>query len=109
MGIVTIGDLHDVAWEQRGGVTVAEVMGGRDGVVTTTPGSTLLDAAQTLASHDFDELPVVENGRILGLLTRADIIRVLQVRAAPRPVIAGPAGPDAPAEPDAAVTARGRP
>jgi Zn-dependent protease/CBS domain-containing protein len=108
VGIVTIGDLRDVAQEQREGVTVVEIMGGRDGVVTTTPGSTLLDAAQALASHDFDQLPVVENGQVLGLLTRADIIRVLQVRAALAPGDAGPAGPDATAGSDAVGAAQGR-
>lgn len=97
-----------VTWS-LGRVTVAEIMGGRDGMVTTAPGSTLLYAAQTLASHDFDQLSVVENGRILGLLTRADILRFLQVREALGRGDAGPAGPNAPAGSDAAVTARGRP
>ena len=80
VGIVTLGDLRRVPASRRRQVTVAEIMGGRDGLVTTTPGATLLEAAETLAAHDVNQLPIVEGGRVRGLLTQADIARILQVR-----------------------------
>ncbi|HVA87600.1 MAG TPA: site-2 protease family protein [Candidatus Saccharimonadales bacterium] len=82
VGIVTLSDLRRVPASRRRQATVAEIMGGGDGLVTTTPSSTLLEAAESLSAHDFYQLPIVEGGRVRGLLTQADIARVLQVREA---------------------------
>ena len=38
------------------------------------------DALRRLAEEDLHQLPVVEDGRLVGMLTRADILRFLQVR-----------------------------
>lgn len=82
VGIVTIGDLQTVPSEARGRTTVREVMTGLDGLVTTSPGTSLREAADVLASNGFDQLPVVEAGRPLGAITRADIMREFQIREA---------------------------
>ena len=82
VGIVTIGDLQKVPVDMRAKTPVAEVMTGPDGLVTTTPNTTLREAAELLARHEFDQLPVVEGGRPLGALTRADIVREFQIREA---------------------------
>jgi Zn-dependent protease/CBS domain-containing protein len=81
-GIVTIGDLQRVPPDARGRTTVRDVMTGLDGIVTTSPGTSLREAADVLAQHEFDQLPVVEDGRPLGAITRADVMRELQVREA---------------------------
>ncbi len=81
VGIVTLGDVGKVPAEARGSTTVAEIMGGRDGLVTVTPTDTLRRAMDALAEGDYEQLPVVDpSGHLLGLLTRADILRVLQIR-----------------------------
>ena len=82
VGIVTIGDLQTVPSEARGRTTVREVMTGLDGLVATSPGTSLREAADVLASNGFDQLPVVEAGRPLGAITRADIMREFQIREA---------------------------
>jgi CBS domain-containing protein len=82
VGIVTIGDLQRVPPEARGRTTVREVMTGLDSIVTTSPGTSLRDAADVLAHREFDQLPVVEDGRPLGAITRADIMREFQIREA---------------------------
>jgi Zn-dependent protease len=82
VGIVTIGDLQKVPSGARGRTTVREVMTGLDGIVTTSPGTSLREAADVLARHGFDQLPVVEDGRPLGAITRADIMREFQIREA---------------------------
>ena len=82
VGIVTIGDLQKVPSGSRGRTTVREVMTGLDGIVTTSPGTSLREAADVLARHGFDQLPVVEDGRPLGAITRADIMREFQIREA---------------------------
>ena len=42
--------------------------------VTVTPGTTLHDAAKLLLDGHFNGLPVVEGGRLVGMLTQSDII-----------------------------------
>ena len=80
VGIVTLGDIKEVAAEARATTRVAEVMGGRDGVATVAPSDSLSRALELFGAHEYEQLPVVEDGRFLGLLTRADVIRQLQLR-----------------------------
>ena len=82
VGVVTIGDLAKVPPEARDSVTAAEVMTPANRLVTVAPGAGLREAAERLAQHEFDQLPVVEDGRPLGLLTRADVVREFQIREA---------------------------
>jgi Zn-dependent protease/CBS domain-containing protein len=82
VGIVTVGDLAKVPPDARTKMTVAEVMTGPDGLVTISPAASLREAAEVLAKHEFDQLPVVEDGRPLGMITRADIVREFQIREA---------------------------
>jgi Zn-dependent protease/CBS domain-containing protein len=81
-GIVTIGDLQSVPTAARGRTIVREVMTGLDSIVTTSPATSLREAAEVLARHEFDQLPVVEDGRPLGSITRADVVREFQIREA---------------------------
>ena len=53
-----------------------------DRVITIAPGATLQQAADVLTQHDFDQIPVVEDGRVLGTITRADVMREFQTREA---------------------------
>jgi len=45
--------------------------------VTAAPGTPLVEAARTLQSTKFGALPVVEDGRLVGILTDNDLHRVL--------------------------------
>lgn len=82
VGIVTISDLMGIPVEARETSRVSDVMGGRDGVVTAGPRDTVSFAIELLGKHDFEQLPVVEGERLLGLITRADVMRQLQLREA---------------------------
>lgn len=52
-------------------------------VVAVEPSTLLLDAALTLRSSSMRHLPVVENGRLVGLLTDRDIQRCAPSRLVP--------------------------
>ena len=82
LGIVTISDLAKVRRERRRSATAFEVMTPADRLITIDPSAPLQKAAQVLAQHDFDQLPVVADGRALGVITRADIMREFQTREA---------------------------
>jgi Zn-dependent protease/CBS domain-containing protein len=82
VGIVTVGDLQKVEPERRRSATAAEIMTPADRLITITPGASLQQAAELLAQHDFDQLPVVDDGQPVGVITRADIMREFQIREA---------------------------
>lgn len=51
---------------------VADVM--TPGVESTSSGATLLDAARTMRDGDFGSVPVVDDQRVVGVLTDRDIV-----------------------------------
>lgn len=80
VGIVTISDINEVPPEDRDRVRVGDIMGGRDGLVSVTPRQSLADAFRALGERDLEQVPVVDDGRIVGMLTRADVMRQFQLR-----------------------------
>lgn len=80
VGIVTLGDVKEVPTEERATTRVRDVMGGRDGVQTVRPSQSLAAALETLARGDHEQAPVVEGGRLIGVISRGDILRQFQLR-----------------------------
>ncbi|MDQ3870019.1 MAG: CBS domain-containing protein, partial [Chloroflexota bacterium] len=97
-GIVTLGDVRAVPSEQRTRTRVGDLIREQRCVVVQ-PGDNLRTAVEALGRGDFEQLPVVEDGRLVGVLTRADVIRQIELRevldvdpdrsGAPRPVSPG--------------------
>jgi CBS domain-containing protein len=58
-------------------VTASELM--ETDVVTIEPDAEVDDAATLMVDKDADPIPVVENGRLIGIITMADIIRLVLV------------------------------
>lgn len=56
-------------------VVVKEVM--TDEVLTIDPGADVKEAARLLIEHKIGCLPVVENGKLVGLVTVTDLLRVV--------------------------------
>ncbi|HEY7654965.1 MAG TPA: CBS domain-containing protein [Methylomirabilota bacterium] len=54
-------------------VHVAEIMS--TDLVTTAPDASLTDAAATMRKEKVGSLPVLENGRVVGILTETDVLR----------------------------------
>jgi CBS domain-containing protein len=48
-------------------------------LITVTPESPIEVAMQAMSEHDVHQIPVVEGGMLVGLLTRSTIIRYLQL------------------------------
>jgi CBS domain-containing protein len=80
VGVVTIGDVMRVPLERRAGTAVAEVMSGFEHLYTVSADSCALDAVELLEEHDLEQVPVLDNGQLVGMLTRADVMRQLQMR-----------------------------
>ncbi|WP_246386642.1 CBS domain-containing protein [Gluconacetobacter sacchari] len=69
------------------GRKVADVM--TDQPVTIEPEAMLADAIDSMTIHHVRRLPVVQNGRVIGILARADVLRALLPLADEAPVATG--------------------
>lgn len=75
VGIVSRRDLEKAERDGRIDLPVASCMTAR--VLTTTPDAPLEDALATMTNADVGRLPVLAGGRIVGVVTRADVLDVL--------------------------------
>src|SRR5205085_4945678 len=82
VGIVTVSDVMKVPPDQRANATVAQIMGGGQQLYTVRGDTRVQDAVELLAEQDLEQLPVADGDRFVGLLTRADVMRQLQLREA---------------------------
>ena len=46
-------------------------------VISTTPESGLVEAAELMEKHDVHRLTVIDDGKLVGIISRADLIRAL--------------------------------
>ena len=46
-------------------------------VITVSSTSTIIEVAELMEKHDVNRLPVVDDGKIIGIVARADIIKSL--------------------------------
>ncbi|HEY5667264.1 MAG TPA: CBS domain-containing protein [Gammaproteobacteria bacterium] len=80
VGILTERDFIEVAlnagyFDERGG-SVAEFM--TQDVETVGPDDSLVDVAARFVSSPFRRYPVVEDGRLIGIIARRDVLRALR-------------------------------
>jgi acetoin utilization protein AcuB len=72
VGLITDRDIRG----QMGRVDTTEVrVAMTENPPTVTPATPVQDAARVLFEHKVDALPVVENGRLVGVITNSDILR----------------------------------
>lgn len=73
VGIISRRDFRRVKKESQLTAPVKAFMSKE--VKTIGPGKSPLDAARLMVKHDIGRLPVIEDGRIIGILTRSDAMR----------------------------------
>ena len=81
VGLITLTDVQRVPrdrWEAR---TAGDAMTPLDRLVTATPRSPLQPVLQAMAERDIHQAPVIEDGRLVGVLTRNQVIQYLQLRS----------------------------
>jgi len=61
--------------EESGKCKVKDVM--TKEVITVSSSQTIIDVAELMEKHDVNRLPVVDDGKIVGIVARADIIKAL--------------------------------
>ena len=79
VGIVTLGDAKKLPQDAWPTTPVASIMTPVP-LKTVAPESELSAAIGLMAESGLHQLPVVQDGRLVGMLSRADIVRFLQLR-----------------------------
>ncbi len=80
LGMVGLEDVRRIPREQWTETPVRAIMTPADRLQTVAPDANLESAVRTLAGYELEQVPVVEDGRLVGLLTQADLARTLQMR-----------------------------
>lgn len=81
LGLITMSDLRNVPPEQWAATSAFRAMTPREKLFIVSPDDELTEALQLMAAHDIHQLPVIDGYDFEGFVTRADVIRRIQVRA----------------------------
>jgi CBS domain-containing protein len=79
-GLITLSDIARVERERWSYTPVGHVMRLLEQVSIATPEQPLQGVLHMMGTQDINQVPVVQDGRLVGLLSRESIIRYLQVR-----------------------------
>jgi CBS domain-containing protein len=60
---------------------VGDVMRSFDTLRTVSPERPVTEALEMMGREDVNQIPVVQQGKLAGIISRAHIVRVLQTRA----------------------------
>jgi len=82
VGLVTLDDIRRVRREEWDRVTTAQIMTPAEKLEVVRPGEESAEALNKLVANDVRQLPVIQDGRLVGLLRRTDILRWLQTHSA---------------------------
>jgi Zn-dependent protease/CBS domain-containing protein len=81
LGLVSLADLRKRPREAWARTPVAEIMTPAGSLVSISPRHEVLDALALLGARNLNQLPVVEDGRLLGLVRREDILKWMAIHA----------------------------
>jgi len=82
VGVVTLQDIQRVPQANQWNTTVEQVMSRE--LVTVQPSTPAADAIQTVAARQIGRLLVMEGDRLVGIVSRSDLIRTMEIRAMER-------------------------
>ena len=80
LGLMTLTDLKHVPQEKWDQLTVKHMMTGLTKLQTVRSDDELQRVLESLGDGDINQMPVVDNGRLVGMVTRSNLINFLRVR-----------------------------
>ena len=78
VGVITISDIKGLPQEKWSVTPVVQIMH-RDPIHAAKPEDDLNTAMKLMAQYDLNQIPVLSQGKLVGMLTRADVINYLQL------------------------------
>ena len=80
VGMVTLEDVHRTSEIDRDAKLVRDIMARN--LITVPPTAMLSDAFRLMSRHNVGRIPIVGDGRLIGMVTRTDILKVMELREA---------------------------
>jgi Zn-dependent protease/CBS domain-containing protein len=80
-GLVTAHEVKEVARKRWPYTTVGDIMRPLDKLHAVDPGTPVADALESMGRDDINQLPVVSDHRLEGVISRSHVLRLLQARA----------------------------
>ncbi|HKZ02988.1 MAG TPA: site-2 protease family protein [Pyrinomonadaceae bacterium] len=81
VGLITSHEVKEIERTKWPYTTVDEVMRPLDQLHTIAANTPLAEALERMGREDVNQLPVMEDGRVAGVISRSHILQVLQTRA----------------------------
>jgi predicted transcriptional regulator len=81
VGLITPRDVGAIPRERWELTTVCEAMRPLKNLHIITPDTQVLDALKLMAGNDVNQLPVVANGTLQGVISRSQLMQLLQARS----------------------------
>ena len=79
-GLITLSDIRHIAREEWAQTPVGLAMTPLQRLHNVTAGQSLNEVLPLMVAQNVNQVPVVEDGRLIGSLSREDIVRFLEVR-----------------------------
>jgi CBS domain-containing protein len=79
-GIITLTDVRKVPRDEWASTSVYRAMTPATRLHTVAPGESIAGVMGMMAEHDVNQVPVVRGRQVVGMLDRADLMRLIQVR-----------------------------
>jgi Zn-dependent protease len=80
LGLISLTDIRQIPREHWAQAPVWQVMVPRNRLIVTTPQQRLSEALGLMARHSIHQIPVVQDERLVGMVSRETIMRFLEVR-----------------------------
>ncbi len=78
VGIIALADVHKISQIDREAMQVRDVM--TRSPTTLHPSAPLVDALRIMSSQNIGRIPVVADDILVGIVTRTDVLRVMELR-----------------------------
>ena len=78
LGMVTVADVQRMPSIDRDAMQVRDVM--TSGVIAVTPETPVVDVLRIMGAKDIGRVPVVDKDRLVGIVTRTDILKVVELK-----------------------------
>ena len=81
VGLITPQEVRRIDRSRWPEVPVSDAMRPLQTLRTVSPGTPVTDALKIMSTDDVNQLPVVDDGHVAGVITRSHILRLIQTRA----------------------------
>ena len=78
VGMITLADVNRTSSIDREAMQVRDIMTRE--IVTLPPDAPVMDALKIMSARNIGRIPIVADGKILGIVTRTDILKITELR-----------------------------